>query len=106
MKRFEDPDLTVQRLVPLGHHKIRRVPHKAADALQPIQVLLVLNLNRDENIFFCSEQILQSINLKCLAAVLTLLTLSLTILLKKNSGRSGMDFHVPRELMYFSLYLT
>lgn len=38
--------------------------------------------------------------------LLTLLTLSLTILLKKNSGRSGMDFHVPRELMYFSLYLT
>lgn len=43
---------------------------------------------------------------QCLAAALTLLTLSLTILLKKNSGRSGMDFHVPRELMYFSLYLT
>lgn len=32
--------------------------------------------------------------------------LSLAILLKKNSGRSGMDFHVPRELMYFSLYFT
>lgn len=37
---------------------------------------------------------------------LTVLTFSLAILLKKNSGRSGMDFHVPRELMYFSLYLT
>lgn len=45
--RFEYPDLTVQILVPLSHHKIRCVPHKAADTLQPIQVLLVFNLNRD-----------------------------------------------------------
>lgn len=45
--RFDYPDLTVQRLVPLSQHKIRRVPHKAADTLQPIQVLLVLHLNRD-----------------------------------------------------------
>lgn len=45
--RFEYPDLTVQRLVPLSHHKIRCVPDKAANTLQPIQVLLVLNLNRD-----------------------------------------------------------
>lgn len=56
MKTFEDPDLTVQRLVPLSHHKIRRVPHKAADTLQPIQVLLVLNLNRDEKIFFVQNK--------------------------------------------------
>lgn len=37
---------------------------------------------------------------------LTSLTASPTFLLWKNSGRSGMDLHVPRELMYFSLYLT
>lgn len=42
--RYEYPDLAVERLVPLSHHKIRCVPHKAADTLQPIQVLLVLNL--------------------------------------------------------------
>lgn len=46
IRRFEYPDLAVQRLVPLSHHKIRRVPHKAPDTLQPVQVLLVLNLNR------------------------------------------------------------
>lgn len=44
--------------------------------------------------------------IKCLSTVLTLLTFWLTILLKNNSGRSGMDLHVPKELMYFSLYLT
>lgn len=39
-----DPHLTVQRLVPLSLHQLRCVPHKAANTLQPIQVLLVLDL--------------------------------------------------------------
>lgn len=46
-ERYKYPDLTVERLVPLSHHKIGCVPHKAANTLQPIQVLLVLNLKRE-----------------------------------------------------------
>lgn len=42
-----DPHLTVQRLVLLSLHQLRCVPHKAANTLQPIQVLLVLDLKRD-----------------------------------------------------------
>lgn len=38
--------LTVQRLVPLSLHQLRCVPHIAPDTLQPIQVLLVLDLKR------------------------------------------------------------
>lgn len=42
-----DPDLTVQSPVPLSHHQIRCIPHKAANTLQPIQVLLVLDLKTE-----------------------------------------------------------
>lgn len=37
--------LAVQRLVALSQHQLGGVPHEAADALQPIQVLFVLDLN-------------------------------------------------------------
>lgn len=104
------PHLTVQCLVSLSLHKLRCVPHEAANTPQPIQVLLVLDLKRDIQsdliCIFHHSICLSKLHLECNSSVLTLLMLSLTILLKKNSGRSGMDFHVPRELIYFSLYLT
>lgn len=41
------PHLTVQCFVLLGPHQLRCVPRIAANTLQPIQVLFVLDLKRD-----------------------------------------------------------
>lgn len=38
--------LTVERLVPLSLHQLRCVPYKAANTLQPIQVLLIPDLKK------------------------------------------------------------
>lgn len=51
--------LTVQCLVPLSLHKLRCVPHKAADTPQPIQVLLVLDLNLNLNEHHVNDNIYQ-----------------------------------------------
>lgn len=39
--------LTVERLVPLSLHQLRCVPYKAANTLQPIQVLLIPDLKKN-----------------------------------------------------------
>lgn len=44
--RCIDPHIAVQRLVSLSVHQVWGVPYEAANPLQPVQVLLVLDLQR------------------------------------------------------------
>lgn len=99
--------LTVQRLVLVSQLQLRSVPRVTPDALQELQVFFVFDLKTDTKRISGKRSIKQYLLWRLWdVKVLTLLMLSLTILLKKNSGRSGMDFQVPRELIYFSLYFT